>query len=83
MHERDRLEPLRLGFDSHVISKTGTTNFDSLSFLNAGSHTQTNVERVAMRDEALLVQGISTLLNFQGRRFGLMKIVSLLEKFFG
>lgn len=64
MHERGWLEPLRLGFDSHGISKTGTTSFDSLSFLNAGGHTQTNVERVAMSDETLLVQGISTLLNF-------------------
>lgn len=83
MRERDWLEPLRLGFDSYVISKTGTTTFDSLSFLNTGGHAQTNVERGAMRDEALLVWGILTLLNFNGRRIGLMKIVFLLEKSFG
>lgn len=61
MDKREWLEPLGLGFDVHVPSIA-----EQQSWIPNHSErlSQPNVERVAMRDDTLLVQGISVFINF-------------------
>lgn len=61
MDKREWLEPLGLGFDVHVPSIA-----EQQSWIPNCSErlSQPNVERVAMRDDTLLVQGISVFINF-------------------